>query len=94
MKTLLYLAIVFMLFACSSATPDPDAAKMAAGQPQDFFALRGDYHWKFQLMGTNQHSTHVLFADSIQYRMKGIVYSTDYTMKKLSYDQSTDKWIG
>ncbi len=45
-------------------------------------------------MGGVQKSNHSFFRDSIKYSMRGKVYSTDYTMKKLSFDGSQGKWIG
>ncbi|MEM6645855.1 MAG: hypothetical protein AAF730_06350 [Bacteroidota bacterium] len=94
MQRFLTLAIIGLFAACSYTSTEQDLQRHQAAFVHDAFAHAGDYHWTFQLMGTTQHSAHTFFADSIQYRMTGKVYSTDYTMQKLSYDAASSKWIG
>ncbi|MEM1093871.1 MAG: hypothetical protein AAGJ10_04650 [Bacteroidota bacterium] len=94
MQRFLTLAAIGLLAACSYKSTEQDLQRHQAAFVHDAFTQAGDYHWTFQLMGTTQHSTHTFFADSIQYRMTGKVYSTEYTMQKLSYDASAGKWIG
>ncbi|MEM6767085.1 MAG: hypothetical protein AAF655_19260 [Bacteroidota bacterium] len=88
------LSLTLVLSACSHKSSQQEIAAVEDQFIQDKFRLTGDYHWSFQLMGGTQHSVHTFFADSIQYMMEGKVYSTDYTMEKLSYDHSDQKWIG
>lgn len=61
---------------------------------KDDFPLTGTYHWKFKLMGVTQHSIHIFYPNKIEYIMKGKVHSTQYTMKKISYQKNKNKWIG
>ncbi|MEM8896811.1 MAG: hypothetical protein AAGC85_01845 [Bacteroidota bacterium] len=88
------LTTLMVLNACSHKSSQEEIAAVEDQFTQDEFSLTGDYHWSFQLMGGTQHSVHTFFADSIDYTMEGKVYSTDYTMKKLSFDQTRQKWIG
>ncbi|MEL6865708.1 MAG: hypothetical protein AAFP19_14885 [Bacteroidota bacterium] len=94
MKYFLYAAFLTMLISCSHKSSNEEVAKYEAQFQEDEFNLQGAYHWDFQLMGSTQESMHTLYADSIGYVMKGKVYSTDYTMKKLSFDRRENKWIG
>ncbi|MEM6843356.1 MAG: hypothetical protein AAF632_14100 [Bacteroidota bacterium] len=82
------------LASCAYRNTTEETRKFAEQLVSDPFDLTGDFHWKFQLMGGTQHSVHTFYPDSITYSMDGRVYSTDYTMQKLSYDQSINKWIG
>lgn len=60
----------------------------------DDFSLQGKYRWTFFLGPAEQLSEHTFASDKIHYRMEGRVFSTDYTMHKLSYDAEMKKWIG
>ncbi|MEM6724120.1 MAG: hypothetical protein AAF598_08780 [Bacteroidota bacterium] len=90
------LLCLILLFSCQQAhkSSQEEVDRFQSQFSTDPFSLSGDFHWSFQLMGGTQHSVHTLFPDQIRYSMDGRVYSTDYTMEKLSYDQSTNKWIG
>lgn len=61
---------------------------------KDPFEYRGTYVWNFKILFTKQTSIHTFFEDKIEYEMKGKIYSTKYTMKKISYDKKINKWIG
>lgn len=87
-------AFMLFLWSCSYKNTEEDTLKYADKLPSDEFPLGGTYYWSFQLMGGKQLSTHIFYSDSIVYSMKGKVYSTDYTMRKLSYEAATNKWIG
>ena len=94
MRVIPAFVIVSFLFSCSYKNTEEETLKYADQLPSDKFPLSGPYHWSFQLMGGKQLSTHTFYPDSIVYSMKGKVYSTDYTMHKLSYEAATNKWIG
>ena len=95
MKKLFFLLIGgLLLSSCARQNTAEETQKFADQLVADPFTLTGDYHWKFQLMGGTQHSVHTFYPDSIAYAMDGRVCATDYTMRKLSYDQSLNKWIG
>lgn len=94
MKYLIIACITIGISACSYKTSIEEVSQYQNQFVQDPFTLSGDYHWNFQLMGTTQQSIHSMYADSIQYVMEGKVYSTDYTMEKLSYNKTNGKWIG
>ncbi|MEM9920664.1 MAG: hypothetical protein AAF990_21380 [Bacteroidota bacterium] len=94
MRYLFCLCTLSLLFSCTHKSTNDEVAKYKAQFQQDEFELEGTYHWDFQLMGGTQHSIHTLYADSITYSMKGKVYSTEYTMQKLSFDKTNNKWIG
>ncbi|MEM9675423.1 MAG: hypothetical protein AAF992_22720 [Bacteroidota bacterium] len=83
-----------VLASCAYKNTAEETQKFASQLVSDPFSLTGDYHWTFQLMGGTQNSVHTFYPDSITYSMDGRVYATDYTMRKLSYDQSINKWIG
>ncbi len=83
-----------MLYSCSYKSSSEEIFAHQNEFKTDKFPYKGTYHWNFNLMGSTQHSSHQFFPDSIQYKMKGKVYSAEYTMRKLSYDQSDNKWIG
>jgi len=91
---LLILLGTGFLFSCSHKNTPEQTQKLADQLTNDDFALTGDYHWNFQLMGGTQHSVHTFYADSITYVMEGKVYSATYTMKKLAFEQAKNKWIG
>ena len=94
MRVILAFVIVSFLLSCSYKNTEEETLKYADQLPSDEFPLKGTYYWSFQLMGGKQLSTHTFYSDSIVYSMKGKVYSTDYTMRKLSYEAATNKWIG
>lgn len=60
----------------------------------DPLPLSGKYGWQFYLGPAKQVSTHNFLPDKINYQMTGKVYSTDYLMHQLSYDDTQKKWIG
>ena len=90
----LILVGIGSLFSCSHKNTPEQTQEFADQLTSDNFTLTGDYHWNFQLMGGTQHSIHTFYPDSITYVMEGKVYSATYTMKKLAFDQSQNKWIG
>ncbi|MEL6674944.1 MAG: hypothetical protein AAFR61_22240 [Bacteroidota bacterium] len=94
MKYFLYALSSLLLLGCGYKSTSDEVARFSSQFSQDEFTLQGPYHWDFQLMGGTQNSLHTLYADSIAYTMKGAVYSTQYTMEKLSFDQVENKWIG
>ncbi|MEM1322579.1 MAG: hypothetical protein AAGG75_20105, partial [Bacteroidota bacterium] len=94
MRYLILLCSLLLAYSCTHKSENAEIAKYADQFHHDEFLLKGDYHWAFQLMGGTQQSVHHFYPDSITYSMEGRVYSTDYTMQKLSYDQSNNKWIG
>lgn len=87
-------AFMLPLPCCSYKNTEEEILKYADKLRSDELTLSGNYYWSFQLMGGKQLSTHKFYPDSIVYRMEGKVYSTDYTMRKLSYQASINKWIG
>ena len=87
------LSMLFLM-SCSYRNSEQETSKYADRFSHDEVSLSGAYYWSFQLMGGKQLSTHTFYADSIVYSMEGKVYSTDYTMRKLSYEAATGKWIG
>lgn len=95
MKTRILLwATIFTLASCSFKNTKEQTQRFASQFSQDNLDFNGNFHWNFKLMGGLQESTHTFFSDSIVYNMKGKVYSTTYTMHKLSYNKQSDKWIG
>ena len=95
MKALFYLVLIpIICISCTHKTNQQEIQEYTEQLVQDPFDLSGAYHWNFQLMGGTQKSVHTLYPDSIAYRMDGKVYSTVYTMQKLSYERAQKKWIG
>lgn len=89
--------LMFVLLLCGSCThknSQKETQKYAEQFSQDPFPYRGKYVWNFNIMTSEQVSTHTLYADKIVYSMKGKVHSTQYVMNKLSYENETGKWIG
>lgn len=86
--------LVLLGFACATKNTAEETSRLSGQLTDDIFSLTGDFHWNFSLMGTDQHSIHTFYADSITYKMSGSVYATDYTMKKLSFEKDKNKWIG
>ncbi|MEM9363994.1 MAG: hypothetical protein AAGA43_15240 [Bacteroidota bacterium] len=84
---------ILLVTSCAHKNSKAETNKYAAQFKEDNFTYSGEYVWAFNLMG-EQVSTHKFYPDSIAYTMDGKVYSTDYTMKKLSYEKEKDKWIG
>ncbi len=91
-KTSMLLIGFVSLFIGVSCTKDNE--KDQDNLKKDAFEYRGKYVWEFEVMGKNQVSTHIFFADKIEYKMEGKVHSANYTMKKKSYDKKMNKWIG
>ncbi len=94
MKSFQILIAILFLTSCTHKNSKEETNKYADQFKKDFFEYTGDYTWAFDLMGGEQVSTHILYQDSIVYTMTGKVYSTNYTMKKLSYEKDKGKWIG
>ncbi|BDS13599.1 hypothetical protein [Aureispira anguillae] len=94
MKYLLYIILGIHLSACTHISSNEEVEKFKEQFHSDQFSLEGDYHWVFQLMGSTQQSVHTFYPDRIVYQMEGTVYSTNYTMQKLSYNKTENKWIG
>lgn len=94
MKTAQILITMLLLSSCVHKNTKEDTSKYSDQFVRDSFTYRGDYIWSFDLMGSEQVSKHIFYSDSISYSMNGKVYSTNYTMKKLSYDKIKGKWIG
>ena len=94
MKPLQILTILLLLTSCAHRNSKEETRKFSDQLKEDIFVYRGNYEWAFNLMGGEQVSTHTFFPDSIRYTMAGKVYSTTYTMKKLSYEKEKEKWIG
>lgn len=93
-KESIIVVITLLLMSCSYKNTTKDTAKFANKLKKDTLELRGAYHWNFKLMGALQESIHTFYKDSIVYEMKGKIYSTKYTMQKLSYEHTKKKWIG
>lgn len=85
---------VLLLASCTHKINKEETSEFSDRLENDGFDYAGTYSWSFNLMGSEQISTHRLYQDSISYSMTGKVYSTDYTMKKLSYEKKKGKWIG
>lgn len=83
-----------MIVSCAHKNSEKETLQYADQLVHDVFPHEGKYVWSFDLMSSEQVSTHIFYSDSIVYSMTGKVYATDYTMKKLSYDKTDDKWIG
>lgn len=94
MKRLQLLGLMLLLCCCAHKNNKEDTNKYASQFVKDYFPYSGKYVWAFNLMSSHQVSTHTFYSDSIVYSMIGKVYATDYTMKKLSYDNGKNKWIG
>lgn len=93
MKLLKIFLAILILTSCAQKNSKEETNKYADQLKTDVFEYSGKYVWSFDLMG-EQISTHTLYPDSITYTMEGKVYSTNYTMKKLSYEKDKGKWIG
>ena len=94
MKIFQILIVVVLLTFCTHKNSKEEIDKYVDQFKTDIFEYKGNYIWAFDLMGGEQVSNHTLYQDSITYKMTGKVYSTKYTMKKLSYEMEKDKWIG
>lgn len=93
-KTVVATSIALILLSCGYKNTTKDTEKFASKLKKDVFELKGTYYWNFKLMGALQESINKFYADSIAYEMKGKIYSTKYTMQKLSYDHKEKRWIG
>lgn len=93
-KITLLTLVTLLLFSCGYKNTTKDTEKFASKLKKDAFELKGTYYWNFKLMGALQESINKFYADSIVYEMKGKIYSTKYTMQKLSYDRAEKRWIG
>lgn len=94
MKALQILIVFIFLFSCAHKNSKKETNKYLTQFKKDVFEQKGKYVWTFDLLGGEQVSTHTFYTDSITYTMTGKVYSTEYTMKKLSYEKDKNKWIG
>jgi len=94
MKITHYMLLLLGFAACAHKNTPEQTKKLSKSLVNDEFSLSGSYHWNFRLLGGTQNSIHSFYPDSITYTMKGRVYSTAYTMKKLSYEKDKNKWIG
>lgn len=94
MKYFFYISAITLLISCAHKSSTDEVKRFKEQFQSDKFSVRGDYHWNFQLMGDTQHSVHTFYEDSISYSMKGKVYSTHYSMFKLSFNETNNKWIG
>lgn len=90
----LIIATMLLLLSCNYKNTKKDTEKFSNRLGKDTFKLKGTYYWNFKLMGALQESVNTFYADSIAYQMKGKIYSTKYTMKKLSYNDAEKRWIG
>lgn len=93
MKLLKIFLAILILTSCAHKNSKEETNKYVDQLKTDVFEYSGKYVWSFDLMG-EQISTHKLYLDSITYTMEGKVYSTNYIMKKLSYEKDKGKWIG
>ncbi|CAM1368804.1 hypothetical protein [Tenacibaculum xiamenense] len=94
MRIIYILITVLLFFSCIHKTSSEEKNILKDQLKEDSFLYKGSYQWAFDLMGTEQISTHILYPDSIKYKMTGRVYSTNYVMKKISYESLNGKWIG
>lgn len=78
----------------TSCTATKQTIKNEEKLHDDAFDIRGKYSWTFNLGDHKQTSTNIFYRDSIVYTMDGSVYSTDYTIHKLSYNKKDKRWIG
>lgn len=88
------IGVVLFTLSCNYKNTEKETQKFSDKFKKDSFELKGTYYWNFKLMGTLQESINTFYADSIVYEMKGKIYSTKYTMQKLSYDHTEKRWIG
>lgn len=93
-QIILILTSILLVTSCTYKNSKKETNKYSTQFKTDVFEYNGKYVWAFDLMGSEQISTHTLYQDSITYRMTGKVYSVEYTMKKLSYEKGKNKWIG
>lgn len=91
---ILSLSSLLLLSACGHKNNAATTLEFADKLIKDEFPYTGEYTWKFNLLGGEQVSTQDLYPDSIVYTMTGRVYSTRYTIHKLSYEKKNGKWIG
>lgn len=94
MKWFGFILVVLLFSSCAYKNSTEETNKYSDQLKKDSFNYKGTYKWSFDLMGGKQTSTHTLYSDSIQYKMTGKVYSTNYTIKKLSFEKKENKWIG
>lgn len=94
MKALQILITILLFSSYTYKNCKEETNKYSSQFKKDVFTYKGNYFWLFDLMGGEQVSLHTLYPDSIVYSMKGKAYSTNYTMKKLSYEKDKNKWIG
>lgn len=83
---------VVVLVACTEKAQEQNTSQDEVAN--DAFTLSGKYTWQFDLGPSKQVSTHTFYPDKIEYKMTGLVYSTEYTMNKISFDGTENKWIG
>lgn len=94
-KKVVKVAIVVGLsLILSSYDYNKDKKIISENIKKDSLDLKGVYFWNFKLLGMTQESINTFYADSIVYEMKGLVYSTRYTIQKVSYNNLEKKWIG
>lgn len=94
MRKIFALCILISFLFCTHKNTEKKTQQLNNKLSKDIVQLKGTYIWDFDLMGGKQVSKHIFYPDSITYSMKGKVYSTDYTMRKLSFDKQLNKWIG
>ncbi len=101
-KTIAALLAIFGLFTTYYGYAQKNVVKNSGGTTShyatqlkhDEFPLNGTFHWTFFLGPVKQVSTHTFTPTHIDYQMRGKIYSTDYRMQQLSYDDTIKKWIG
>lgn len=90
----LIIGLLYLFSSCAYKNTKEDVKQYKNELVQDVFPYHEKYSWSFQLMGKTQVSTHAFFRDSIVYDMKGKIHSTNYSIRKLSYNALQNKWIG
>ncbi len=97
----LFKVLILIILFISCSNQDMENTKNNIKNPKDIenidtgdLPTSGSYSWSFKIVLSEQKSTHTFFSDRIDYKMEGGIYSTKYSMKKISYEKDKGKWIG
>lgn len=85
-----------LLFMGTSCKKDEAASPSGGGTPvaAPKIPYAGSYSWAFTIPGMgDQLSSHVFYADSVEYRMTGAAYTTDYAQLLTEYKPAEDRLI-
>lgn len=88
LNIILFSAILFLSY-CTKPQDTPNNSNN-----NTFEDYIGTWSRSFEVTNTTQTATYIMSKNSIEYKLSGGIFSTNYTIQKDSYNTAKRQWVG